>query len=314
MSAIDCLISIRHCTPLHCGLPLTLFFHSRCKLRDAIVHNPGDLKAGRMVGIFQRAAAMASRFATRRSESLSPVNEEDNAHTVIHESTNHSRSMGKKPAVLIDENTPLITPADRAAIHQELEDDFSSDYESIMLPDSEYSDSSIAHVIADSLDPVTYAQVIRSFALVPLTCFVLFVGLVLLVTFAWAPLPDFPHSNVLYPYQPHARAFLVGAAGWIVSYSSRGPIYTIVTFGGRWASLTSVALSAILSGESSQITLLQYTQRFYFAVAAQEALRLGVLVLLGVRLHAWAGHPEWVPYPTPQDEAFRDVWWVALGW
>ncbi|KAF8608800.1 hypothetical protein BDV93DRAFT_208737 [Ceratobasidium sp. AG-I] len=145
------------------------------------------------------------------------------------------------------------------------------------------------------LPDMTYAQVIRSFALVPLACFVLFVGLVLLITFAWAPLPDFPHSNVVYPYQPHARAFLVGAAGWIVSYSSRGAIYTAVTFGGRWASLTSVILSTILS------------------VAAQEALRLGVLVLLGVRLHAWAGHPEWVPYPTPQDEAFRDVWWVALG-
>jgi len=214
---------------------------------------------------------MASRFATR-------VAEEDNAHTVIHESTTHSRSRGKQPAVLIDENTPLITAMERDAIHQEIEDDFSSEYESIILPD------------------MTYAQVIRSFALVPLTCFVLFVGLVLLITFAWAPLPDFPHSNVLYPYQPHARAFLVGAAGWIVAYSSRGAIYALVTLGGRWASLTSVVLSTILS------------------VAAQEVLRLGVLVLLGVRLHAWAGHPEWVPYPTPQDESFRDVWWVALGW
>ncbi|KAG9097856.1 hypothetical protein FRC06_007109 [Ceratobasidium sp. 370] len=49
-------------------------------------------------------------------------------------------------------------------------------------------------------------------------------------------------------------------------------------------------------------------------VAAQEGLRLGVLVLLGVRLHAWHGHPQWAPFPTPQDEAFRDAWWMALGW
>lgn len=104
-------------------------------------------------------------------------------------------------------------------------------------------------VAVNCLNTVTYAQVIRSFALVPLACFVLFVGLVLLITFAWAPLPDFPHSNVLYPYQPHARAFLVGAAGWIVAYSSRGAIYALVTLGGRWASLTSVVLSTVLSGE-----------------------------------------------------------------
>ncbi|KAG8712734.1 hypothetical protein FRC08_014145 [Ceratobasidium sp. 394] len=228
------------------------------------------------------AAAMASRLNARRSESygsLSPVNEEDAGPNVA-ASTTRSRSQGKQPAVFPDERTPLIPP-EETEVHQGVvfDDNESSEYEeSVMLPD------------------MSYAQVIRSFALAPLACFLLLAGLVLLVTFAWAPTRDQPHSNTPYPYVPHGRAFLVGAAGWVVAYACRTPIYTAATFGGRWASLGSVIVAAVCS------------------VAAQEGLRLGVLSLLGVRLHAWSGHPQWTPYPTPQDEAFRDVWWMALGW
>lgn len=96
---------------------------------------------------------------------------------------------------------------------------------------------------------VSYSQVIRSFALVPLACLFVLAGLALLITFGWAPCPGTPHSNVPYPYRPNVRAFLVGAAGWIVSYASRGPIYGLVTFGGRWATLTSVILAAVFSGK-----------------------------------------------------------------
>ncbi|KAG8732060.1 hypothetical protein FRC10_001264 [Ceratobasidium sp. 414] len=224
-------------------------------------------------------AAMASRANARRSESygsLSPVNEEDGPNLAP---TARSRSQGKQPAVFPDERTPLVTH-EEADVHQGLilDDDDSSEYESVMLPD------------------MSYAQVIRSFALVPLACLSLLAGLVFLVTFAWAPTRDQPHSNTPYPYLPHGRAFLVGAAGWVVSYACRTPIYAAATLGGRWASLGSVVVAAVCS------------------VAAQEGLRLGVLVLLGVRLHAWHGHPQWTPYPMPQDEAFRDAWWMALGW
>jgi hypothetical protein len=51
-----------------------------------------------------------------------------------------------------------------------------------------------------------------------------------------------------------------------------------------------------------------------YLVGVQELLRLGVLMLLNIHLHAWYGHPEWIPHPVPQDRAFRDVWWVAMGW
>ncbi|QRV94169.1 hypothetical protein RhiJN_22187 [Ceratobasidium sp. AG-Ba] len=233
--------------------------------------------------VVKAAAAMASRINARRTESygtLSPVNEEDSTNAP-NDPPARSHSRGKHPAPVPDERTPLIAPEDPAVPHQGLvldADDDVSEYESIMLPD------------------MTYAQVIRSFAFVPLGSFLFFVGLVLLIVFAWAPGRDTPHSNAPYPYLPHGRAFLVGAAGWVVAYSCRTPVYAIVTLGGRWASLSSVILAAVCS------------------VAVQEGLRLGVLVLLGVRLHAWHGHPQWTPYPTPQDEAFRDVWWMALGW
>lgn len=160
---------------------------------------------------------------------------------------------------------------------------------------------------------MSYSQVIRSFAFVPFTCLLVLAGLIVLITFAWAPCPSAPHSNAKYPYKPNIRAFLVGAAGWIVSYASRGPIYAIVTFGGRWATLTSVILAAICSGKCVGLDLFHMLSTCWLVVA-QEALRLGVLVLLNIHLHHWHGHPKWIPHPTPQDQAFRDVWWVALGW
>ncbi|KAG9125000.1 hypothetical protein FRC07_009406 [Ceratobasidium sp. 392] len=234
--------------------------------------------------VVQAAAAMASRISSRRTESygsgLSPVNEEDSANFAAHEPMTYSRPRGKQPAAFPDERTPLIAPEETDAVHQAvvLDDEELSEYESVMLPD------------------MSYAQVIRSFAFVPFACFSLFAVLVLLVTFAWAPGRDQPHSNTPYPYLPHGRAFLVGAAGWVVSYACRTPIYAAVTLGGRWASLSSVIVASVCS------------------VLAQEGLRLGVLILLGVRLHTWYGHPQWTPYLTPQDEAFRDAWWIALGW
>lgn len=230
------------------------------------------------MGFFKKAAIMASRIVARRTESagLPPVHEEGN-DSDADRVTNTARDRGKQPAAMPDERTPLISPADRDALRQELIDDESS-YDSLVLPD------------------MSYSQVIRSFALVPIACLFVLSGLALLITFGWAPIPGAPHSKTEYPYRPNVRAFLVGAAGWVVSYASRGPIYGLVTFGGRWATLTSVVLAAI------------------FSVAAQEAIRLGVLVLLNIRLHPWAGHPKWVPYPTPQDQSFHDVWWVALGW
>ncbi|CCO27060.1 hypothetical protein BN14_01094 [Rhizoctonia solani AG-1 IB] len=167
-----------------------------------------------------------------------------------------SQDRGKQPALPVDERTPLFSSSEREAMRRDMSDDDSS-YDTVPLPD------------------MTYSQV---------------------MSFAWAPCPDDPHWNPRYPYKPNVRAFLVGAAGWIVAYACRGPLYFIVTFGGRWASLTSVLLASFLS------------------VGAQELLRLGVLMLLNIHLHTWYGHPEWIPHPVPQDRAFRDVWWVAMGW
>ncbi|KAG8734531.1 hypothetical protein FRC11_000019 [Ceratobasidium sp. 423] len=222
---------------------------------------------------------MALHPVARRTESasLSPVNEEGTSGNTPNDVMPVSRDLGKQPAHAVDERTPLFSQTEREALRRDVGDDDSS-YDTIPLPD------------------MTYSQVMRSFSLVPLTCIWVLIGLGCLITFAWAPSPDDPHWTKNYPYKPNVRAFLVGAAGWIVAYACRGPIYFMITFGGRWASLTSVLLASFLS------------------VGAQEALRLGVLVLLNIHLHKWSGHPEWVPRPTPQDQAFRDVWWVALGW
>ncbi|CAE6458650.1 unnamed protein product [Rhizoctonia solani] len=222
---------------------------------------------------------MASYNVARRNEpaSLSPVNEEGNDGNAPDDVMPASRDLGKQPARPVDERTPLFSQSERDAMRRDMADDDSS-YDTIPLPD------------------MTYSQVMRSFSLVPLTCIWVLIGLGCLITFVWAPCPDDPHWTKNYPYKPNVRAFLVGAAGWIVAYACRGPIYFMITLGGRWASLTSVLLASFLS------------------VGAQETLRLGVLVLLNIHLHKWSGHPEWIPRPTPQDQAFRDVWWVALGW
>ncbi|KAG8931322.1 hypothetical protein FRC02_002870 [Tulasnella sp. 418] len=37
-------------------------------------------------------------------------------------------------------------------------------------------------------------------------------------------------------------------------------------------------------------------------------------MILQIRLSYWQDHPDWIPYPDTQDDAFRQVFWFALGW
>jgi hypothetical protein len=94
------------------------------------------------MGLFKKAAAiMASRIVARRSESgpLPPVHEEVNDDNVTEEVISVSRDRGKQPATTPDERTPLFTPAEREAMRQEMVDEDSSSYDTLVLPDSEFS-------------------------------------------------------------------------------------------------------------------------------------------------------------------------------
>lgn len=97
------------------------------------------------MGFFKKAAIMASRIVARRSESagLSPVHEEGNDSDANGQVT-ISRDRGKQPATMPDERTPLISAADREVLRQELIDDESSGYDSLVLPDSAFSFAGLA--------------------------------------------------------------------------------------------------------------------------------------------------------------------------
>ncbi|KAG8890452.1 hypothetical protein FRB98_008487 [Tulasnella sp. 332] len=103
-----------------------------------------------------------------------------------------------------------------------------------------------------------------------------------------------------YPYPPHIPELLVGAAAWIVSYSLRVPSFLITS--------SFLGLPLWLS------TMLHVT--------LEEVLRWGALILLGVRLgdspcQELCGGEDGenrILEPSTQDEAFRRVFWVAVGW
>ncbi|KAG9022958.1 hypothetical protein FRB95_013926 [Tulasnella sp. JGI-2019a] len=153
----------------------------------------------------------------------------------------------------------------------------------------------------EELVDVPYSTIIRNYALVPIVSLLFLVSLVVLFTLCWAPsnLPDDP-PHAPYPYPPHIPELLVGAAAWIVSYSLRVPSFLITS--------SFLGLPLWLS------TMLHVT--------LEEALRWGALILIGIRLggspcgEALCGEGDVVRIlePTTQDEAFRQVFWVAVGW
>ncbi|KAG8897083.1 hypothetical protein FRC01_011488, partial [Tulasnella sp. 417] len=162
---------------------------------------------------------------------------------------------------------------------------------------------------AEELVDVPYSTLVRNYTLVPITSLLFLLGLIILFTAVWPvtppPTPDNPSpppSSPNHPWwrpRPSFAGLLVGASAWIISYTLRIPIYTLSTCFNSCTSSITVALSTVLS------------------IALEEGLRLGALVILGLRLDdpPASGSEEWdETWPRTGDEAFQKTFWVAVGW
>ncbi|KAG8863538.1 hypothetical protein FRB96_008278 [Tulasnella sp. 330] len=152
----------------------------------------------------------------------------------------------------------------------------------------------------EELVDIPYSTIIRNYALVPVVSLLFLVSLIALFTLCWAPTGAHHPPDSTYPYPPHIPELLVGAAAWIVSYSLRVPSFLITS--------SFLGLPLWLS------TMLHVT--------LEEVLRWGALILLGVRLgdspcQELCGDEDGenrILEPSTRDEAFRRVFWVAVGW
>jgi hypothetical protein len=158
-----------------------------------------------------------------------------------------------------------------------------------MMDETDDDDDSIP-----SLVQIPYSRLIRNYTLVPISSFLAFIGLIALLTVCYPPPPTSPHSN--YPLTSHYREFFTGCAAWVVSFALRIPVFLVCTLFGRYVNLFTISFSAVSR------------------VFVEECIRFSSLLLLAIHLHYLPDNPEWVPYPNTQDDAFRQVWWFALGW
>ncbi|KIO28487.1 hypothetical protein M407DRAFT_22376 [Tulasnella calospora MUT 4182] len=162
---------------------------------------------------------------------------------------------------------------------------------------------------AEELVDVPYSTLVRNYTLVPISSLLFLLGLIILFTTVWPVTPPAtpdnpspPPSSPNHPWwRPHPSwaGLLVGASAWIISYTLRIPIYTLSTCFNSCTNPFTVALSTI------------------FSIALEEGLRLGALVILGLRLDdpPASGSEEWdETWPRTGDEAFRKTFWVAVGW
>lgn len=129
----------------------------------------------------------------------------------------------------------------------------------------------------------SYRSLILHYTTVPLSAFLFLLALILLPRAVW-PRPV---------HTPHYGDLLAAAGAWIVSFSLRTPTHLISTF--------------LPLRPSFQIFISTVAQ-----VLIQDVIRLSLFALLGLTLEQ--GNGEWVPYPEPEDDAFRRVWWMATGW
>ncbi|KAG9017684.1 hypothetical protein FRB90_000274 [Tulasnella sp. 427] len=162
---------------------------------------------------------------------------------------------------------------------------------------------------AEELVDVPYSTLVRNYTLVPISSLLFLLALIVLFTTVWPitppPTPDNPSpppSSPPHPWwapRPSYAGLLVGASAWIISYTLRIPIYALSTCFHSYISGVTVAISTVL------------------AIALEEALRLGALVILGLKLDdpPASGSEEWDEiWPRTGDEAFQKTFWVAVGW
>ncbi|KAG8907954.1 hypothetical protein FRB99_001462 [Tulasnella sp. 403] len=155
----------------------------------------------------------------------------------------------------------------------------------------------------EELVDVPYSTLVRNYTLVPISAYLFLGSLTVLFAIAWPSTsdsnePSGPASAPWYP-RPHLASLLVGASAWVVSYSLRVPLFLLSSCLATYADSLAISLSTVLH------------------VALEEAMRLGALVLLGIRLgdgNSNRGDDEWGLWPRPGDDAFRKTFYVAVGW
>jgi hypothetical protein len=117
---------------------------------------------------------------------------------------------------------------------------------------------------------------------------------------------------VAWPHALHPsplREFLLAAGAWTVAFALRIPILYISTLCNTFVNRFTITVSTFIQ------------------VFTQEALRLAILVLIQIHLEPppkqnashRLGDPsgvdvDWAPLPDVWDQAFTQVWWLALGW
>lgn len=127
--------------------------------------------------------------------------------------------------------------------------------------------------------------------IVPLSSILFLVFFIVLKLVAW------PHK--LHP--PPFREFLTAAAAWTVAFALRLPILYISTLTNIYVNKFTILVSTFLQ------------------VLSEEVLRMAVIVILGIHLsYPPNNDPEsdvdWAPLPDVSEQAFTQVWWIAIGW
>ncbi|KAF8328191.1 uncharacterized protein EI90DRAFT_3065848 [Cantharellus anzutake] len=140
----------------------------------------------------------------------------------------------------------------------------------------------------EELARVSYAQLIRSYSLVPI-CSLLFLILMALIPTLW-------EGPMQKGRSPSVFNMMVAFAAWVISYGFKTPSHNLATGFGRWVTDTSVALGVLIS------TILQEATRLFGLVISSLTFALDV-----------NNGNQSLPLNT-DSPLFRQVWWYALGW
>ncbi|KAF8968856.1 hypothetical protein BDZ97DRAFT_1915913 [Flammula alnicola] len=166
-----------------------------------------------------------------------------------------------------------------------------------------------------------YINLLLLYTLVPLSSVLAFVLLALLPVFAFSSQSPSP-----FPYPPYLPFPLpevfTATALWSLSYLLRDFLYATSLFNTSFITIPIHRYPTFLPALTSTISaILQSASTLFFRQLAVPILliphysteRLGLLqpLFFGAQ-HADNVHKH--HFPTWQDDAFRRVWWVALGW
>ncbi|KAF9481582.1 hypothetical protein BDN70DRAFT_991745 [Pholiota conissans] len=158
-----------------------------------------------------------------------------------------------------------------------------------------------------------YKNLLLLYTLVPISALMAFVSLTLLPIFAFPSrhASPFPYP----PYLPYPLPEVLTATGlWSLSYLFRDSLYAVALFltniipfpthrFPKFIPILTSVVSAFL--QSASTLLLRLLSIPILLIPYYSTEHLGLLQLTTAQKHH---------FPTWQDDAFRRVWWTALGW